>query len=79
LIQKYAKRTRIPFVINLKSDNIAIGEYVFRRTVFQELIRYIWLGGFPRWRDEIRPDYVMEMKRKIEQSNHLLFEDIRLE
>jgi hypothetical protein len=49
------------------------------RAAFQELIKYVWVGGFPRWKDEIRPDYVMAMKKKIEQSNNLLFNDLRLE
>ena len=49
------------------------------RAAFQELIKYVWVGGFPRWKDEIRPDYVMAMKKKIEQSNNRLFNDLRLE
>jgi hypothetical protein len=43
------------------------------RAFFQELIQYIWVGGYPRWKDEIRPVYVMAMKAQIDQSkNHLL-------
>jgi hypothetical protein len=79
LIQKYANRTCVPFVINQKKDKVSIAEYVFGRTAFQELIKYVWAGGFPRWKDEIRPDYVMAMKKKIEQSNNRLFNDLRLE
>ncbi len=74
LIQKFSKRLNISFVIHPKDDQIGIGEYFFDRTSFQELIQYIWLGGFPRWRDGIRPDYVLKMKGVIEKSKNPLFD-----
>ena len=74
LIQKNGKRVSIPFVINQKDDQVSIGEYVFSRTVFRELIKYIWVGGFPHWKDEIRPNYVMAMKEMIDKSRNLLFD-----
>jgi len=79
IIQKYATRTNIPFFVDQKNEKISIGQYAFSKTVFQELIKYIWVGGFPRWKDEIRPEYVVEMKKKIEQSNHPLFNGLTLE
>jgi hypothetical protein len=78
MIQKYAKRTNISFFVDQKKEKISIGQYVFTKTAFQELIKYIWMGGFPRWKDEIRPEYVMTMKRRIEESDNLLFKDLRL-
>jgi hypothetical protein len=72
LIQKYGRRVSIPLVINQKDDQVSIGEYVLRKTVFQEFIKYVWVGGFPRWEDEIRPNYVMEMKKKIDESANFL-------
>ena len=78
LIQKFAKRLDIPFVVNQKDDKIGIGEYLFNRASLQELIKYIWLGGFPRWRDGFRPDYVLAMKKMIEQSKNHLFEGLIL-
>jgi hypothetical protein len=79
LIQKYTSKSNIPFVIDQKKDEVSIAEYVFERAAFQELILYVWAGGFPRWKDEIRPDYVMAMKEKIERSKHPLFNDLTLE
>ena len=79
MIQKYAKRTNISFFVDQKNDKISIGQYVFSKTAFQELIKYIWVGGFPRWKDEIRPEYVMAMKKKIEQSKRPLFNGLTLE
>jgi hypothetical protein len=79
LIQTYANRTNVPFVIDQKKQKVSIAEYVFERSVFQELIKYVWAGGFPRWKDEIRPDYVIATKKKIDQSNNPLFNDLKLE
>jgi len=79
LIQTYANRTTIPFVIDQKKEKVSVAEYVFERSVFQELIKYVWAGGFPRWKDEIRPDYVIATKKKIEQSSNPFFKDLKLE
>jgi hypothetical protein len=78
LIQKFGKRKNIPFLMNQKPDQIAIGEYLFSKTPFIELIKYIWLGGFPRWKEGIRPDYVNSMKNIIGQSQNPIFEGLTL-
>jgi hypothetical protein len=78
LIQKYGRRITISFVIDQRDDKALIGEYVFSRTAFQELIKYVWVGGFPRWKDAIRPDYVMAMKGMIEQSKKRIFDGLIL-
>jgi hypothetical protein len=78
LICKFAKRLNIPFVVNQKDDKIGIGEYLFNRASFQELIKYIWLGGFPRWKNDIRPEYVLAMKGMIEQSQNHIFDGLIL-
>ncbi len=78
LIHKFAKQLDIPFVVNQGDGKIGIGDYLFNRASFQELIKYIWMGGFPRWKDEIRPDYVLAMKKMIEQSKDYLFEGLIL-
>jgi hypothetical protein len=78
LIQHFAKRIQIPFVIDQKDDKIGIGEYLFNRASFQELVKYVWSGGFPRWKDEIRPDYVLKMKDAVGQSKNSLFDGLTL-
>lgn len=79
VIQKYGDRIDLPFVVDHENDRIIIGEYLFNKASFQGLIQYIWVGGMPRWKDEIRPDYVMTMKKKIEASKNSLFEGLSLE
>lgn len=73
LIGKYARRTDIPFVINDTDADIEFGEYRFSRTAFLQLIEYVWQGGYPRWRDGIRPDHVVHMKDLIARSGNNLF------
>jgi hypothetical protein len=74
MIRRYAVETRIPFAVDGGGEVIHIGEYRFGRPTFQELIRYVWRGGYPRWQDGIRPPYVQEMRQKIEGSRSPLFE-----
>jgi hypothetical protein len=78
LIQKFGKKMNPQFLIYPKDDRIKIGEYLFNKGSFQELIRYIWLGGFPRWKDGIRPDYVLKMKNMIEKSKNPVFDGLIL-
>ena len=79
LIQKYATKTNIPFIIDENGDRMSIGEYVFNRASFLELIRYVWLGGYPRWKGAVGPDYVLAMKRRIEKSKNPIFVGLLLD
>ena len=77
ILKRYAAEVRIPFVAEQKSQTVHIGEYRFTRRAFLQLVEYVWLGGYPRWKDEIRPEYVMEMMKAIEESQSWLFEGMR--
>ena len=76
MIAKYAKLLKVPFIVSEGEKEVGMGAYRFNRISFQELIKYVWRGGYPRWKDEVRPDYVQDMKRKIEQNKNRLFEGI---
>jgi len=78
LIKNYARHAEIPFVHNQNGSEITIDEYRFDRTSFHQLIEYVWKGGYPRWKDGIRPDHVIHMKNCISQSRNKLFEGIAL-
>lgn len=73
IIEKYVKLSRIAVIVDQSGHTIKIGEYVFTREVFHELLQYVWVGGYPRWKDGARPDYVLEMKTNILHSTHPLF------
>ncbi len=79
LVQKYAAKTDLYFRMDQKSERISIGEYLFDKPTFHELIKYIWRGGLPRWKDNLRPDYVILMGKVIAQSTNSLFYDLVLD
>lgn len=76
ILKKYALETRISFKAERALATVQIGEYLFSTEVFQDLVQYVWLGGYPRWRDGTRPDYVLEMKKAVEESRLWIFEGI---
>lgn len=79
LIGKYAEIKEIPFILDEERTEIAIGEYRFTKDQFHALLRYVWRGGYPRWREEIRPEYVQVMRKRVEESRDPLFEGIRFD
>lgn len=66
LIHEYAQVKEIPLVADPAQRTVAIGDYLFTGEWFQELVKYVWRGGYPRWKDEVRPECVMEMKKAVE-------------
>jgi hypothetical protein len=79
MIGNFAIKTSISVFIDERMEQITIGVFVFNRPVFQDLIHYVWVGGFPRWQDNLRPDYVLSMQERIKRSNKPLFEGLILE
>ncbi|MFP3928467.1 MAG: hypothetical protein ACLFUP_06140 [Desulfobacteraceae bacterium] len=78
ILQSYAQKTLLPVHANPAAGRVQIGGFDLDLEVFQELVRYVWLGGYPRWRGMVRPPYVMEMKQRIEAGSNLLFRGLRL-
>ena len=68
-LERWAVSETVPVTVNRKNETVSIGEYLFTKTVFHQLVQYVWVGGYPRWKDGIRPNYVMEMKRSLEKAN----------
>lgn len=73
IIAKYARSVEISVLLKNDGREIEIGEYRFSCYQFQELIKYVWLGGWPSWKNEIRPEYVLQMKNKIIKYSGRLF------
>ena len=76
IIREFAESVEIPVEISTDETVIDIGDYRFRRSQFQELIKYVLRGGYPRWKDDIQPGYVREMKDKILQNPKGIFRDL---
>ena len=79
IIEKYARLREISFEVSSKGREIKMGVYRFNRDQFQELLLYVWRGGYPRWKDEIRPTYVKQMRDNILQNCKGMFENIIFE
>ena len=78
MLSKYASLTEIPIIVDQEEGEVRIGIFLFSEYVFQELIRYVWLGGYPRWKDGVPPDYVKAMKAGMEKSEQRLFSALQL-
>jgi len=76
MVDRFAEREDVPFAGDPEPGRAPIGEFSFSREGFQELVRYVWRGGYPRWRDEIRPAYVLDMRDAVAVSGHWLLRDI---
>lgn len=76
IMAKYAHTEPIGITFDRADGFVDFGGYVFERGEFLRLILY---GGYPRWRDGIRPKYVREMKEAIEISANDLFAGFDLE
>ena len=79
MISGYARNIQIPIAADRRSGEVDIGVYKFRQHTFQELIKYVWRGGYPGWQDDTRPEYVEAMKAKIEMQPEGLFGGIQLQ
>ena len=73
IVRRYSQSTQIRVVTDLAAQTIALGDYVFDKPVLRELLTYLWVGGYPRWMDEVRPEYISRMKEHIERSRYPLF------
>ena len=76
LATTFVPARRIPVMVNPNGEFIAIGDYAFNRPQFHALLVYVWLGGYPRWKDDVRPAYVVQMAAAAEASAHPLFAGI---
>jgi hypothetical protein len=77
LVVKYGSAAEFPVRFLKEINEVVIGEYRFNREFFQELLLYVWQGGYPRWRDDRRPDYVETMKESMENAGDFPFEGIK--
>ncbi len=66
MIIRWGRPTTISLCRNPADETVAIGGYVFSNLVFQQLIDYVYLGGYPRWKDGVRPFYVDDMIKTLQ-------------
>ncbi len=75
IIKRYSDQLDIPLSAGDEETAriISAGIYRFTKQQFQELLRYVWRGGYPRWKGGVRPDYVTGMKKDLDSSDAGLF------
>jgi hypothetical protein len=78
IISNYSRRREVTIKLPADGSIIDIGDYRFRRSQFQPIIQYVWNGGYPRWKNGIRPDYVLQMRAKIAQLPEGIFSTLVL-
>ncbi|MDO8943327.1 MAG: hypothetical protein Q7U75_09100 [Desulfobacterales bacterium] len=66
----------IEIAVTPAASHIEIGGYRFSRTGFHELLQYVWRGGYPRWENGVRPEYVLHMAEAACKSASALFAGI---
>ncbi len=74
-IRPFAEKKRLPIVLG-PDETARIGPFVFTRPVFHDLIRYVWEGGYPKWKDGIRPACVRDMKDGILAGENSFFKGV---
>jgi len=79
IIKTHAKSVQVPVILYSSEKEVEIGVYRFSLSEFQELIQYVWRGGYPQWENEVRPDYLIEMKDKVMGKPDGIFEFLRSE
>lgn len=63
LIRQYGQVEQLR--LRRDAENISLSEYVFGQSIFADLIAYVDRGGYPRWKNELRPPYVRKMMEKV--------------
>jgi hypothetical protein len=74
-IEPFSDMIDLSIVFN-ENGKIHIGPYVFEKKVFHELIQYVEKGGYPEWKDQVRPKYVIGMKDHIQNSCNTFFQGV---
>ncbi len=54
----------------IEESQVKIGQFLFDLSVFHRLIKYVLQGGYPRWKDELQPEYVSKMEEKIQKTSN---------
>jgi len=73
ILSHCAVRRDLPISAAQAADVVAIGGYRFSRAGFRQLLAYVWRGGYPRWENDVRPDYVMRMAQAVQGSSNAVF------
>jgi len=72
LIEGFGRPQSIRLGWQAADQTVSLAEIVFEREDFRQLIGYVDRGGYPRWENEVRPVYVVELMEKLSASRSAL-------
>jgi len=78
LLKEWASPVVLPVLLGSEKPDIMIGEFVFSKKGFYDLIAYVWQGGMPGWEAGVRPEYVSKIKEIIDESTSPLLSEFKL-
>ncbi|MBW2005348.1 MAG: hypothetical protein JRI72_12235, partial [Deltaproteobacteria bacterium] len=78
LLSQWGQPAKILVEVEARLQRVKIAELLFSKAGFHALVAYVWRGGMPGWQDNLRPDYVREMKDAINTSISPIFKDFEL-
>ena len=73
MIRRHGEAAQIVVARDLREGLLQIGPrgaaepFVFSEVGFSRLVAYVERGGHPRWKDERRPPYVLEMMQRLDE------------
>jgi hypothetical protein len=76
IVNRYTSLSTIKIEVDTDAQILRIGEYRFSKPGFHALLGYLWAGGYPRWKDGVKPSYILEMREAAEHSANSLFSNI---
>jgi hypothetical protein len=79
IITRFAGEKEITCRFDRRRNLIDIGPYRFTARSFQLLINYVWQGGYPRWKNGVRPAYILALQQAVDQSNHPIVKGLQWE
>jgi hypothetical protein len=68
LVNAYGTREEIALVWGRTVAEVRVADVVFDEARFGELLAYVRRGGYPRWRDDAPPGYVLALLARLEAS-----------
>lgn len=74
ILREYASLEDMVVRFDEAKGLIHLGEFIFDRSGFRELLDYVWRGGMPMWRANERPQYVLDMIEAVRTSPYWPFQ-----
>jgi hypothetical protein len=76
IVKRFARQVALAAAADPQARGVTVAGVAFTVHGFHELLRYVWRGGYPRWKDDVRPACAMAMRRAAGESRSWAFAGI---